>query len=119
MLYRSTGKTTLIAPVCHRSGLLGGIGRAWQHKPRGLPEPVSKLPRDDRDARVRPRNLLWGPEPRVVPLGCQYRNMPGLTSRIWDHDLVKVFSNVYRLGHATEFSVARLMAAIGRRQGGA
>jgi hypothetical protein len=40
------------------------------------------------------------------------RPRPGIDSRIWDHDLVELFCNVYRLGHRTEFDAARLLKAI-------
>lgn len=39
----------------------------------------------------------------------RYRPRPGIDTRLRDHDPVALFSNVYRLGHASEFSMSRLM----------
>jgi hypothetical protein len=52
------------------------------------------------------------PEGRPDPGPPPVRPRPGMSTRIWDHDLASVSSNVYRLGPRAEFSRPRLLEAI-------
>lgn len=101
MLYRQTGRC-----VVHQQGGPIVIERTSSAPPRNparfaraLRQPIARSSRSPRCD-----------QPCVAPEIAQaMRPRPGIDSRLWDHDLVALFTNVYRLGHASEFSLVRLL----------
>lgn len=113
MLFRATGKIArhLAAkggPIVIERGRMPPIGRRTvQRVSLRLREPASPPCKSARPGETCcPKRAAQA-----------FRPKPGIDTRLWDHDPVSLFTNVYRLGHRSQFGIARLLAEVCDQRG--
>jgi hypothetical protein len=118
--HRTQGRTILVVEGRRWDGLVGGLGRspmsfgvlgiAPEDRPRRR-RPMTEIMRDHRALEAAPTNwrAAVGEWTEYIPTGDPTRPQPGIETRLRDHDAVKLFANVYRLGHPSEFTWARIL----------